>query len=82
MSIHKSRFLQEEHGRMEQEVVALRWVNELGHKLEFTHREFQDRVAEATGAGAVELHAVEQATAAEQKLDVVKAHLAKTDVVL
>ena len=39
MSICKSRFLREEHGRMEQEVVALWWVNELRHKLQSARRE-------------------------------------------
>ena len=39
MSIYKSWFLWEEHGRMEQEAVALRWVDTLMHKLEFARRE-------------------------------------------
>ena len=42
MSIHKSWFLWEEHGRMEQEAVALWWVNELRHKLESARRESKD----------------------------------------
>ena len=45
ISISMSWFLQEEHGQMEQEVVALLWVNELRHELESAHRESQDRVA-------------------------------------
>ena len=50
MSIRKSQFLWEEHGRMEQEVVALWRVDELRRKLESTHRESQDRSVETTGA--------------------------------
>ena len=42
MSIHKSRFLQEEHGRMEQEAVVLRRVDEVKHDLESAHHESQD----------------------------------------
>ena len=65
MSIRKSRFLQEEHGRMEQQAVVLRWVDELRHKLESTRCESQDWVAEATRARVAELCVVERATAAE-----------------
>ena len=82
MSIHKSRFLWEEHGRMEQEVVALRQVDELRHKLESARREFQDWVSKAMGAWVVELRAVERATTAKQKVDAAKAHLAETEAVL
>ena len=39
MLIRKSRFLQEEHDRMEQEEVALRWVDKLKHELESACRE-------------------------------------------
>ena len=74
MSIHKSRFLWEEHGWMEQEAVALRWVDELMHKLEFAHRESQDQVAEVTRAQAAELLMVERATTVERGLDVAKAN--------
>ena len=55
MSIHKSRFLQEEHGWMEWEVAMSWWVDELERQLESTRRESQDRAAEATGARAAEL---------------------------
>ena len=65
MSIRKSRFLQEEHSRMEQEVVALRRVDQLRRKLESARRESQDRSAEVTGAQEEERHAVERATTAE-----------------
>ena len=78
MSIRKSRFLREEHGQMEQEAVVLWWVDKLRHKLESTHSESQDWAAEAIGARAAELRAVERAMATEQKLDVAKAHLAET----
>ena len=50
---------------MEQEAVALRWVRELRHKLEFARRESQDWATEATGAQAAELRVVERVTAAE-----------------
>ena len=50
MSIHKSRFLWEEHGWMEQEAVASWRVDELRHQLEFARRESQDWATEATGA--------------------------------
>ena len=65
MSIHKSRFLWEEHGRMEQKATTSHWVDELRHQLESTHHESQDRAAEVMGARAVELRAIERATAAE-----------------
>ena len=39
MLIHKSWFLQEEHGWMEQEVVTLQQVDEVRHKLESTRCE-------------------------------------------
>ena len=48
MSIRKSWFLREEHGRMEQEVAVLQQVDELRRKMEFAHSESQDRSAEAT----------------------------------
>ena len=67
---------------MEQEAMALQWVDELRHQLESAHHESQDRLAEATGARAVELRAVERATAAERELDAAKVHLAKTEVAL
>ena len=82
MSIRKSWFLWEEHGRMEQEVVALRQVDELRHKLESARREFQDWVSKAMGAWVVELRAVERATTAKQKLDVAKAHWVEIEVAL
>ena len=75
MSIRKSHFLQEEHGRMEQEATTLWQVDDLRHQLESTRRESQDRAAEATGARVVELRAVERVTAAERELDAVKIHL-------
>ena len=55
---------------------------ELRHQLESAHHESQDRAIEAMGARAVELRAVEWATAAEQKLDTAKAHLAETETAL
>ena len=47
---------------MGREAVMSWWVDELQRQLESAHRESQDRVAEATGARAAELRAVEQAT--------------------
>ena len=67
---------------MEQEAMALRWVNELRHQLESVRRESQDRVAEATGARAAELHVVERATAAERELEAVKVHLVEAKAAL
>ena len=67
---------------MEQESMALWWVDKLRHKLESTRHESQDWATEATGARAAELCAVERATAAEQKLDMVKAHLVETEAAL
>ena len=66
MPFHKSQFLWEEHGRMEQEAMASRWVDELRHQLESARRESQDRAPEVTGAQVAELRAVERATAAER----------------
>ena len=43
MSIRKTRFLWEEHGRMEQEVAVLCQVDELRHKLESTRHESKDQ---------------------------------------
>ena len=54
----------------------------LRRQLESTHRESQDRAAEAMGARAVELLAVERATAVERELDAAKVHLAKTKAAL
>ena len=79
MSIRKSRFLREEHGQMEHEAMASWRVDELKHHLESTCHESQDR---ATRARAVELCAVERATAAERELDAAKVHLAETEVAL
>jgi len=76
MSIRKSQFLREEHGRMEQEAVASRWVNKLRHQLESACRESQDRAAEAMGARATKLRAF------EREFDVAKAHLAETEAAL
>ena len=67
---------------MEQEAVASRWVNEIRHELESACYESQDQVAEATGAWAAELRVVERATAAKQKLNAAKAHLAESEVAL
>ena len=67
---------------MEQEAMASWQVNELRHQLESARRESQDWMVKATGARVTELHAVKQATTAERELDAVKAHLAKTEVVL
>jgi len=67
---------------MEQEVKASRWVDELRHQLESTHHESQDQAAEATGARATELLAVEWATGAERELNAAKVHLAETEAAL
>ena len=67
---------------MEWEAAMSRWVDELEHQLESTHRESQDRATEATGARAVELLAVERATIAERGLDSVKVHLEETEAAL
>ena len=82
MSIRKSRFLREEHGRMGREAVMSRWVDELQRQLESAHHESQDRAVEATGARAVELPTAEQATPAKRELDAAKVHLAETKAVL
>ena len=50
--------------------------------MEFTCHESQDRAAEATGARAAELRAVERATAAKQELNVAKVHQLKTEATL
>ena len=81
-SIRKSRFLREEHGRIEQEAAMSRRVDELERQLESAHHESQDRAAEATGARAAELLSAERATTAERGLDAVKVHLAETEVAL
>ena len=67
---------------MEHEAMALRWVDKLRHELESARHESQDWAAEVTGAWATELRAVERATAAKQKLDAAKAHLAETEAML
>ena len=67
---------------MEREAAMSQWVNDLERQLESAHRESQDRAAEATGAWAVELLVVEQATTAERGLDAVNTHLAETEVAL
>ena len=67
---------------MEQEVMMLWWVDELRRQLESTHRESQDRAAEASGARAMEMLTTEWATATEWGLDAVKVHLAETEAVL
>ena len=82
MSIRKSHFLREEHGQMEREAMTLWWVDKIRHQLESTCHESQDRAAEAMGARAAELLAVEQATAAERELDAAKVHLAETEAAL
>ena len=81
-SIRKSRFLWEEHGRMEQEAMMSRQVNELQRQLESAHHESQDWVVEVTGARATELLVVEQATTVEWGLNAVKVHLAETKAAL
>ena len=50
---------------MEHDKKASWWVDELRHQLESVRHESQDRAAEATRAWAMELRAVERATAAE-----------------
>ena len=82
MSIRKSQFLQEEHGRMEQEATMSWWVDELECQLESAHSESQDQAARATRAWAAELLMVERATTTERGLDAVKVHLAETEVAL
>ena len=81
MLIRTSRFLWEEHGRMEQETTALWRVDELRHRLESTHRESQNWAAEATGAREAERRVAERATAAEWELDAAKIHLVETEAV-
>ena len=62
---------------------AMSWqVAELKYQLESTCCESQDQVDEATGAWALELLVVEQATATKRGLDAAKVHLAKTEAVL
>ena len=58
------------------------WVNKLRHQLESIYSESQDWAAKVTGAWATELCVIERATAAEQELDAVKAHLAETEAAL
>ena len=82
MSIRKSHFLQEEHGRMAWEATMSWWVDELQRQLEFARRESQDWAAKVMGAWAAELLVVERATAAERGLDAMKVHLVKTKAVL
>ena len=82
MSSHKSCFLRMEHAWLEWEATALRWVAELERQLEFAHRESQDRAAKAMEARAVELLAVERATAAKRGLDAAKVYQAETEAVL
>ena len=50
MSICKSRFLWEEHGRMEREAVMSWRVDELERQLESACHETQDRAPEVMGA--------------------------------
>ena len=64
MSSRKSRFLRMEHA----------WMAELERQLASARRESQDRAAEATTAWAEGQRVAKQATAAEQGLEVVKAH--------
>ena len=82
MSIHKSQFLQEEHGQLDQEAMASQRVEELRHQLESTRCDSQVWAAEVTRAWAVELCAVERATAAMRELDVAKVHLVEIEAVL
>jgi len=69
MTSYKSYFLWAEHARMAK----------LERRVESAHREYQDRAAEATVAQAEGQRAAEWATAAEQGLQVVKAHQAETE---
>ncbi|XP_066316564.1 uncharacterized protein [Miscanthus floridulus] len=66
----------------EQEAVVLQQVDELRHQLESTRHESQDQAAEAMGAQAAKMRAVEWAAVAEQKLDMAKAHLVETEMAL
>ena len=61
---------------MEREMVVLWQVTKFKRQLESTRHESQDRGAEAMEMWAVELLAVERATAAERGLDVAKVHQA------
>jgi len=54
----------------------------LGTNWSSPRHESQDWAVEATGARATEMCAVERVIAAEQKLDVAKAHLAETEAAL
>ena len=67
---------------MGQEATMSRWVDKLQRQLESARCESQDRAAKATGAQAMELLVAERATAAKRELDVVKVHLAETEVAL
>ena len=67
---------------MDQETTALRWVDKLRHQLESARCESQDRVAEATGAWAVELCAVKRATTTKRELNAMKVHLVETEAAL
>ena len=58
------------------------WVDELRHQLESAYHESLDRAVEAMGAWAMELCAVERATAVEWELNAVKVHLVETEVAL
>ena len=82
MPNRKSRFLQEEHAQMEREATVSRQVAKLDCQLESAHRESQDRAAKAMEARAVELLAVERATAAKRGLDAAKVYQAETEAVL
>ncbi|XP_066361120.1 COP1-interactive protein 1-like [Miscanthus floridulus] len=68
--IHKSRFLREEHGQMEQEVAMLRRVNELECQLESTYRESQDRIAEVLGVEESNTRLLEKVTQQEEGLSI------------
>ena len=62
---------------------AMSWqVAELKYQLESTCCESQDQVDEATGAWALELLVVEQATTVEWGLDIVKVHQVETKAAL
>ena len=52
------------------------------HQLESARRKSQDRADEVTGARAVELRAVEGATAVEWELDAAKGHLVEIEAAL
>ncbi|XP_034585140.2 uncharacterized protein [Setaria viridis] len=75
MSVRKSQFLREEHGRLEREAAALQRFDELSRELEAARRESQDRAVLVAGVDEAE----RRATVAEKRLAAVHARLAETE---